>query len=149
MLLLATQDGKPESGQNHEDDMKPLIPNLSTFGDLVDRLIVELLKLSYFEQSKRDEHGKENPDPEMITKWDNMSRDACEYRSLLKDSINAMLTQIVENKEYRTLRELRTFSPPSKTVGDLLVELVEYRANPELKKELVAALEAKLKGLDK
>ena len=129
--------------------MKPLIPNLETFGDLCDRLCVELLKLSFYENAKREEHGKENPDRDLIVKMDRLSRDSCEYRSALKDKINEMLTKIVENKEYRTLRELRTFSPPSKTVGDLLVELVEFRSNPELKRELVETLETKLQGLDR
>lgn len=113
--------------------MEPLIPNLNTFADLCDRLAVEVHKLAFFENKKREEHQKETPDPELIAKWDNLSRDCCEYRSMLKNAINAMLTQIVDNQEYRTLNELRTFVAPSRSVGDLLTELYSNNANSALR----------------
>lgn len=99
---------------------KPLIPNLNTFADLIDRLIVEVNKLAFFENKKREAHKAGNPDPKEIAYWDNLSRDACEYRSMLKNEINKMLTEVCTSGEYKTLRELRTFAPPGKSVEDIL-----------------------------
>jgi len=99
-----------------------LIPNLNTFADLIDRLIVEVNKLAYFENSKREEQGKECPDAELVAHWDNLSRDCCEYRSMLKNEINRMLTKVCETGEYRTLAELRTFRKGGNTVEDILAE---------------------------
>jgi len=106
-----------------------LIPNLNTFADLIDRLIVEVNKLSYFENQKRTEQGRENVDAEKVAYWDNLSRDCCEYRSLLKNQINLTLTKVCESGEYVTLKELRTFSPGRKTVEDLLAEKCLLGAN--------------------
>jgi len=96
-----------------------LIPNLNTFADLIDRLIVEVNKLAFFENKKREAHAG-NADAETIAKWDNLSRDACEYRSMLKNEINKMLTEVCESGEYKTLKELRTFRPPDKSIEDIL-----------------------------
>lgn len=112
-----------------EEASPPLIPNLNTFADLLDRLIVEVNKLAFFENKKREEHAKEAPDPELIAKWDNLSRDACEYRSLLKNEINRMLLVIVETGEYKTLKELRTFRPGGKDIADILAEKCELAPN--------------------
>ena len=102
-----------------------LIPNLNTFADLIDRLIVEVNKLAYFENNKREAHKDAEADPgsfdrNLIAFWDNKSRDACEYRSMLKNAINEQLTKVCESGEYKTLKELRTFAPPGKNVEDLL-----------------------------
>ena len=72
------------------------IPNLNTFADLLDRLIVELAKISYYENKKREEHAKDNPDVNEISRWDNLSRDGVEFRSMLKNEINKTLEKIVE-----------------------------------------------------
>ena len=101
------------------------ISNLNTFSDLIDRLIVEINKLSFFENKKREEHAKENPDITLIAKWDNLSRDACEFRSLLKNEINTLLEKIIETGEYKVLKEVRTFFPPKKTIADILAERCE------------------------
>jgi len=98
------------------------IPNVDTFADLIDRLIVEVNKLSRFEHLKREEHAKPSPDPELIAKWDNLSRDCCEYRSLLKSRINEVLGEIVKSGEYQVMREIRTFRPPAGKLADLLAE---------------------------
>lgn len=102
-----------------------LVPNLNTFADLIDRLIVEVNKLAYFENKKREAHKDAEDDPgsfdrSLIAFWDNKSRDACEYRSMLKNAINEQLTKVCESGEYKTLKELRTFAPPGKNVEDLL-----------------------------
>lgn len=96
------------------------IPNVDTLADLIDRLIVEVNKLAYFENRKRDEHGKPEPDAVLIAHWDNLSRDCCEYRSLLKSRINEVLGEVVASGEYRVLREVRTFRPPAGRLADLL-----------------------------
>ena len=97
-----------------------LIPNLNTLADVIDRLIVEVNKLSFFENKKREEHGKPDPNPELIAQWDNLSRECCEYRSMLKNEINRLMTNIVKSREYKTLRELRTFRKPALSIGELL-----------------------------
>ena len=101
---------------------EPKIPNLNTLADVIDRLIVEVNKLSFFENKKREEHAKDNPDAEMVAHWDNLSRDCCEYRSMLKNEINRITSEITETGKYRTLREMRTFRQPKRSVEDILAE---------------------------
>lgn len=102
--------------------MEVKIPNLNTLADVIDRLIVEVNKLSFFENKKREEHAKDNPDVEMVAHWDNLSRDCCEYRSMLKNEINRLISEIVETGEYQTLREMRTFKQPKRSVEEILAE---------------------------
>jgi hypothetical protein len=123
---------------------EPKIPNLNTLADVIDRLIVEVNKLSYFENKKREEHDKWEVDEEMIAHWDNLSRDCCEYRSMLKNEINRLLAEIVNTGEYKTLKELRTFRVPKNTVADLIAERCEYAAGDKFKADLVKALEEEL-----
>ncbi len=117
------------------------IPNLNTLADVIDRLIVEVNKLSFFENKKREEHTKDNPDAEMIAHWDNLSRDCCEYRSMLKNEINRLTSEIVETGKYRTLREMRTFRSPKRSVEEILAER-SWRVARDLsfQAELVGAL---------
>jgi hypothetical protein len=124
------------------------IPNLNTLADVIDRLIVEVNKLSYFENQKREEQGKDEfyRDAEKIAHWDNLSRDCCEYRSMLKNEINRLLAEIVNTGEYKTLKELRTFRVPKNTVADLIAERCEYAAGNKFKAALVKALEEELNG---
>lgn len=126
--------------------MKTLIPNLNTFADLCDRLAVEIHKLAWFENKKREEHAKPNPDPMLVSKWDNLSRDACEYRSLLKNEINNMLKHIVANREYQTLNELRTFRPAKKSAAELLVDMYAKNADHSMSEEFASALEKEFCG---
>jgi len=113
------------------------IPNVDTLADLIDRLIVEVNKLSYFENRKRAEHGKASPDATAIARWDNLSRDCCEYRSLLKSRINECLGEIVASGEYQTMREVRTFRPPAGKLADLLAARCA-----EVSDQIAKALEA-------
>ena len=124
---------------------EPKIPNLNTLADVIDRLIVEVNKLSFFENKKREEHTKDNPDAEMIAHWDNLSRDCCEYRSMLKNEINKLLSEIVETGKYRTLREMRTFQQPKRPVEEILADRA-WRVSRDLsfQAELAGALKEKL-----
>lgn len=122
------------------------IPNVSTIADILDRLIVELMKLSFFEQNKRDEQFKEFPDSTKIALYDDMSREACEYRSALKNMLNENLKEIVRTKSYSPVKELRTFRPPSRSIAEIVEEMVSN--NQELKKEFSETLEYELKELD-
>ena len=121
------------------------IPNLNTLADVIDRLIVEVNKLSFFENKKREEHAKDEPDDAMIAHWDNLSRDCCEYRSMLKNEINRLTSEIVETGEYRTLREMRTFRKPGRSVEEILADRcwVVARDN-DFQEELAEALKEKL-----
>lgn len=122
------------------------IPNFSTVADVLDRLIVELMKLSFYEQGKRDEQSKETPDPVRVAFFDDNSRDACEFRALLKNKLNELLHQIVVHKTYSPLKELRTFRPPSRSVDEIIEEMIDN--NLELKKELAESLEYELRELN-
>lgn len=99
------------------------IPNVNTFADLIDRLMVEILKLSVFENRKSEEQVKRNPDAELIMKWDRLSREACELRSALKNEINKLLSEIVNTGTYEVMREPRTFKSSSKSISDILEEM--------------------------
>ncbi len=116
------------------------IPNLNTLADVIDRLIVEVNKLSYFENKKREEHAKDWPSVEQIAYWDNLSRDCCEYRSMLKNEINRLLTEITETGCYETLKELRTFKKPPRSVAEILADRCEWAGSKEFKQELIEAL---------
>lgn len=120
------------------------IPNVNTLADLQDRLAVEIQKLAWFENRKREEHAKENPDEALIVKWDRLSRDCCELRSALKNEINQLMSEIIEAGEYKVMREPRTFSPSPKRISDVLEEMCEERARSLHNGELVKAIEEEL-----
>lgn len=121
--------------------METKIPNLNTLADVIDRLIVEVNKLAYFENQKRQEHAKPEPDVERIAHWDNLSRDCCEYRSMLKNEINKLFTEVVREGEYSTLKELRTFVAPPNSVADILADRCHDVANWSLRGDLARAIE--------
>lgn len=116
------------------------IPNFNTFADIVDRLAVTTNKLAYFENKKREESDKEFPNVELIAKYDKLSRNECEYRNLLKRALDDLLSEIINNKEYTTLKDNRTFSAPAKSVSDLIEEICYIQAN-SVKQELIQKLE--------
>lgn len=116
------------------------VPNLDAFGDLVDRLVIELLKLSWFEQEKRKEQAKDPRDPQKIAHYDDLSRDANEYRAALKNRLNLFLRDMVTRQSYLPLEEVRTFRAPKRTVEDLLEEMIGNRINESLRPEFSAAL---------
>jgi len=98
------------------------IPNVNTLADLIDRLIVEVNKLSWFENKKREEHAKETPDPVRIAYWDNLSRDCCELRSALKSEINRVFGEVVATQSYSVMKEPRTFRPSATKIVDVLAQ---------------------------
>lgn len=104
------------------------ISNLNTFADLVDRLIVEVNKLAFFDNAKRVESLKPDPDLRLIADLDRKGRDCNEFRSQLKNKINEMLEELIRVREYEVLKEVRTFTPPSRTVGELLAEMSYERS---------------------
>jgi len=88
------------------------VPNVDTIADLIDRLIVEVHKLAFFENKKREEHAKVSPDKEKIVEWDNKSRDCCELRSILKRKLNTAFEEFVCTMQYAPRAETRTFRAP-------------------------------------
>lgn len=122
------------------------IPNLDTLADYIDRLIVEVNKISWAENEKRKEHASPTSDAERIKSLDNLSRDANEFRSQLKNRINALFSQVLETGEYRTLREVRTFRPPSRSLADVVADRCHDVGNLFLRGELRSALERELIG---
>jgi len=126
---------------------KTYVPNYNTFADLVDRLAVTTNKLAFFENEKREESNKESPDNDLIAKYDKLSRNECEYRNLLKRAIDDLLSEIISKGEYKTLKDNRTFSAPSKSVSDLIEEISYIHAN-NVKMELVDRLNTEVRPCD-
>ncbi|MHA2067344.1 MAG: HNH endonuclease [Candidatus Thorarchaeota archaeon] len=134
------------------------IPNVNTIADLIDRLIVEVHKLGWFENKKREEHAKENTDNDKVAEWDNLSRDCCEMRSILKRELNAAIAETVYTFQYAPKKEARTFRPPRQeevnSIPDIISDMCERSAratiesedipepteSEELKQDLVEAL---------
>jgi len=98
------------------------IPNIDTFASLIDRLSIENHKVAVYENKKREEQSKKNPDPELITKWDNLSREANELRSEIKKRIDSLLEQIITTGKYTYMKEPRTFSPPAAEAFSSLID---------------------------
>ncbi|SRR5258706_3688086 len=114
------------------------VPNLNTWADLVDRLIVCVNKLSFWENKKRESQREldrliaRNTDPQAIddmllsiAMWDDKSRNECEVRNILKREIDRVLGEVVAKGEYKTLPDNRTFSTPPKTVAEILADQCE------------------------
>jgi len=114
------------------------VPNLNTWADLVDRLIVCVNKLAWFENKKREAQREldaeilSGEDPtsfdqllDDIANWDNKSRNECEIRNILKREIDRVLGVVVASGEYTTLPDNRTFSAPNVTVADILASQCE------------------------
>ena len=120
------------------------IPNYNTFADVCDRLAVTVHKLAYFENEKRIESLKPEPNKELIVYWDRLSRNECEFRNMLKKEINRQLTEIAKTLHYETLPDNRTFIAPNKTVGELLDELYTNRANESIKKSFAESMKREL-----
>lgn len=91
--------------------MKTRIPNIDNLSTLCDRLSIENSKCSYFENLKRIEHQKTNPDKDLICKWDHLSREACELRSAIKNRIDELFAEVITAGQYNYLPEPRTFTP--------------------------------------
>lgn len=89
--------------------MSKRIPNLDNFSSIVDRLIIEVGKVSILENKKAAEQQKDNPDQKKITEWDKASREANECRAALKARLEEVFQAAVRDGDYETLNEARTF----------------------------------------
>lgn len=116
------------------------IPNVNSLADLIDRLTVEINKLAYYENKKREEHTKEDPDYELIAKCDNLSRNCCELRSALKNEINKLMEEIVKSGIYKVMKEPRTFRSSPTKISDVLEEMCEERSRSLYNGELIEAI---------
>ena len=112
------------------------IPNFNTMADAIDRLIVTVNKLAHFENQKREESLKPQPDIELLAHWDRLSRNECEYRNLLKREIDNILMEIVKTGKYEVLPDNRTFAAPPKSVGEILDEAIPAAWKADLVREL-------------
>lgn len=122
------------------------IPNLNTVADILDRLIIDIHKLAYWENFKREEQGKENPDAELIAKADNLSRDCCEIRSALKTELNTILSDIVNNQAYYPMKEIRTFRPAAEAVTEVVSKACYESAMKTFKEDFVKSMKELLEG---
>lgn len=127
--------------EKYKQNMKKLTPNFNTLSDIIDRLCVEINKLSFAENRKREEQKKETPNYESIAIWDNRSRDSCELRDLLKREFDSILSEIVREGEYKVAKTWRTFSPPEVRVSDIICERYKEIADEGIKGKLAEAFE--------
>lgn len=109
------------------------IPNYNDFATLLDRLAIDVHKLAFFENSKREEHAKDCPNIELINKYDNASRDCCEIRNHLKSEINNCLNRIINSQNYDVKKEIRTFRPAVSIMVDKIDDLYYRRAKKAIK----------------
>ena len=109
--------------------MKAIL-NWNSFADALDRLIVCVNALAWFENQKRIESLKPNPNAELITNWDRLSRDRCEERDLLKREINRIVAELSNN--YSVASPRRTFVPSRRTVADIIEEAIPAAWKAEL-----------------
>lgn len=119
--------------------MSNYILNWNSFADAIDRLIVCVSALSWFENKKREESLKSEPNAELIMKWDRLSRDRCEERDLLKREINRILGEMADRTRaypYEVVSPGRTFAPSSRTVADIIAEAIPMAWKDEAVKEL-------------
>ena len=117
------------------------ISNIDTLADLIDRLIVELNKLSYLETKKREVQKSSNPDSDLIAKLDDLSRDACELRAKIKTKVNELFKDVVESGKYECTKEIRTFIAPTATVADILADRAYEIGSKTFSGELAKAFE--------
>lgn len=120
------------------------VPNLNTIADVIDRMVIDIHKLAYWENLKRQEQAKENPDIELIARADNLSRDCCEIRSVLKTELNKVLSEVVNSKAYYPIKEVRTFTPAALTVAEILADVSFESAMKTFKPEFIKAMQALL-----
>ena len=132
---------------------EPKIPNIDTLSCLIDRLCIEVHKAAYFENAKRTEHAKENPDLAQLAKWDRLSRDAVELRSAIKNRIDALFQEAVSSGDYRFMREPRTFAETLKANARVATDIIDARykviGDMAATGDLIPALEALLEGEEK
>jgi len=112
--------------------------------DYIDRLIVEVNKLAYFENRKRELQLNPGLNAEEIVRVDNLSRDCCELRSMLKNRINELFDSILRGEEYRTLREVRTFRPPAVRLADALADRCHDIGDLFLQRRILEAVRSEL-----
>jgi len=124
-------------------DGKVFISNVNSLAALCDRLSIENHKTAYFENKKREAQKSPNPDYELIAQWDDMSRDACELRALIKREIDGLFQFTVDQGAYDYAKEVRTFSPGPRA-SQILDEMYNNCANSAVSGELAAAFEREL-----
>lgn len=122
----------------------PRIPGIDTLADLIDRLCVEVHKLAWFENRKREEQAKPKRNAQLIMELDNRSRDCCELRSMIKSEINALLGEVLTSGQYKAMREVRTFRRPGRALSDILEDRFYYIGNVAVRGEIAEALEREL-----
>lgn len=119
------------------------LPSIDTLADLIERQIILINRLAFYEQAKRDESAKDEPDFVKIARLDKASRDCNEYRSEIRNRVNKVLEEIRENK-YESLNENRTFSPASVHLCDIIDRQAEAVSRNIWHKNMVEVLEKEL-----
>jgi len=87
--------------------------NVNSFGHLLDRLVVENIKLTNFLKRMEAEQRKEKPDSDLIVRLDLGHRKSNEARSVIKNEIDRLLSDVMAAGEYRIIEETRTWTTPN------------------------------------
>ena len=122
------------------------LPSIDTLPDLLERQIIIVNRVAWYEQEKREESAKPNPDLKRIAALDKMSRDCNEYRSALRNRINDLLFDIANGDGYYSVRENRTFTPPNDRFVDMIAAQAEEVSKMFWGKEVALSLEAELQS---
>jgi hypothetical protein len=91
--------------------MRPVYDFICTIGELIDKLIVELLKAERANHAILDERAKEHPDVEKIAHLEWMTRSCSEQRVRLRGEINKRIGEAIERGHMGYAPEVRDFEP--------------------------------------
>ena len=116
------------------------ISGIDSLADLCDRLAVEVHRLGWFENEKRSEQGKPEPDAVLVQKWDQLSRESCELRASIKRKINELFKDVIGSGEYNVLLEPRTFRPSNTSIADVLDDKYSKHADYTFTEEFISAI---------
>ncbi len=83
--------------------------NVNSFGHLLDRLVVENIKLTNFLTRMQQEQRQEKPDAELIARLDLGHRKSNECRSVVKNELDNLLSDVMNAGHYRIIEETRTW----------------------------------------
>jgi hypothetical protein len=95
------------------------IQNVDSFSHLIDRLIVENLKLADFVRRLEIETAKEVPDHPGVTRLYASLRLANESRAACKNGLDNLLMKVVKEGSYEVLNEMRTFRLPTESDSEV------------------------------
>jgi len=99
------------------------IQSVDSIGHLVDRLVVENIKLAEFTRRIEVEQRKDDCDTNLVNRLYTGLRLANEARAYIKNSIDECISRAINAGEYHILREVRTHRLPTHEEADENLQL--------------------------